>query len=150
MENLNYDNLQKEIEKYLEDANEAVLATCADNIVTGRTINHVNNGLEIMFGTVGNSVKAEQIKRNPNVALVSGALQIEAVAELWGHPSKNALYTQKNEAKFPWMKSDFPPDPNDGGVLVICRPKKIKLYKFIDGKPHWDVLETEEKKAYRI
>lgn len=150
MENLNFDDLSQEIEKYLESANEVVLATCADNIVTARTMNHVNDGLTVMFGTVGSSVKAEQIRINQNVALVSGPLQIEAVAEFGGHPSKHALYTQKNEAKFPWMKSEFPPDPGDGGVLVICRPTKIKLYKFIEGKPHWDVLEVEEKKAYRI
>ena len=150
MEALNYDLLQREIEANLENANEIVLATCVENNVTARTMNHVNHGLIVMFGTVGSSVKAEQIRINPNVALVSGALQIEATAELWGHPSKHEVYSQKNEAKFPWMKSEFPPDPEDGGVLVICHPKKIQLYKFIENKPHWDVLEVEEKKAYRI
>ena len=113
-------------------------------------MNHVNDGLLVMFGTVGSSVKAEQIRSNPNVALVSGALQMEATAELWGHPSKHTVYTMKNEKKFPWMKSAYPSDPNDGYVLVICHPKKIQLYKYIDGKSHWDVLEVSEKKAYRV
>jgi general stress protein 26 len=152
VENLDYNQLSLEIEKKLEKAENIVLATSANNIVTGRTMNHVNDGLAIMFGTGGKSLKAEQIRLNKNVALICGPLQIEATAELYGHPSKHTVYIEKNEKKFPWMKNAFPPEPDgkDDSILVICHPKKISFYKYLNGESHWDVLEVEDKKAYRL
>ena len=152
MEKLDYNQLSLEIEKQLEKAENIVFATSANDIVTGRTMCHVNDGLTVMFGTGGNSVKTEQVRLNKNVALVCGPLQIEATAELYGHPSKHAAYVEMSEKKFPWMKNAFPPDPDaqDDGMLIICRPKKISLYKFLNGEAHWDVLETEGQKAYRV
>ena len=147
---LKYADLENEIIAELEKAQNIVFATCADNHVTARTMCHVNDGLDIMFGTVGGSVKTQQIRKNPNVALVSGSLQIEAAAEIAGHPTKNRRYMELNDVKFPWMKDAFPFDPNDGGVLVVCHPTKITLYKYLDGEAHWDVLYAGDKKAVRI
>jgi len=131
-------------------AGKIVLATSANDIVSGRMICPVNDSLTIMFGTSGSSLKSDQIKQNKHVALVCEELQIQAIAEFCGHPSEHPDYMEKNETKYPWMKSEFPPDPNDGGVLVVCHPQKISWYKFIDGKPHWDVLEVDSTKAYRM
>lgn len=147
---LNYVDLENEIVKKLEEAKETAFATSADNIVTGRVVCPVNDGLEIMFGTGGDSVKIQQIRKNPNVALISGGLQIEATAELSGHPTKNERYMKLNDEKYPWMKNDFPPDPNDDGVLVVCHPTKITIYKFQDGTAFWDVLYVTDKKAVRL
>ena len=151
MEKLDYTQLAYEIATCLKEAENIVFSTCADDRVTARTMCHVNDGLVVMFGTGGDSLKVEQIKCNSNVALVCGGLQMEAVAELCGPPSKHAVYSTLNDEKFPWMKDAYPLDPevDDTGMLVVCRPKKILLYKYLDGQPHWDVLDAETQTAYR-
>lgn len=149
---LEYLNLKNEITGILEKEQNIVFATCANNIVSARTMCHVNDGLEIMFSTDGKSGKVEQIKQNPNIALAAGALQIEAKAELFGHPSNHEVFIKKNDAKFPWMKDAFKlePDQEDFSMLVICHPTKITIYKYIDGKPNWDILYVNEEKAVRL
>lgn len=147
---LNYTDLECEIIKALKKAKEIVFATSADDIVTGRTVCPVNDGLEIMFGTNGDSTKIQQIQKNANVALISSGLQMEATAELAGHPTKNERFVEMNNKKYPWMKNAFPSDPNDGGVLVICNPVRVTLYKFKKGKAFWEVLYVKEKKAVRL
>ena len=148
---LDYDKLAQEIAEVLEKNENLTLATSANDIVTGRTMCHVNDGLMIMMGTQNGSLKVEQIRLNKNVALICGPLQIEAAAELYGPPSRHPVYMDINDKKFPWMKSAFPPDPDneDGSMLVICHPKKISCYKFIEGRSFWDVLDVEGGKAYR-
>lgn len=149
---LNYGELEKEIVEILEKEQEIVFATSADNIVTARTMCHVNDGLAVMFSTVNTSRKVEQVKKNPNIALVAGALQMEATAELYGSQLKHKAFLEMNNKKFPWMKKDFPTSEviPDTSMLIICHPTKISLYKFIDGEPHWDILMVTEKKAFRI
>ena len=148
---LSYADLEKEISAEFANAQTIVFATCADNIVTARTVNPVNDGITILFGTDDGSTKVEQAKQNANVALVCGGIQIEATAELWGSPSKSKDFQEKIDAKFPWMKEAYPPDPEgpDTGMLVICHPTKISFYKYLDGEGHWDVLYVKEQRAER-
>jgi len=152
MKKLDYNQLAAEIEEQLQKAENLVFATCANNRVTGRTMCHVNDGLVIMFGTGGDSLKVQQVQSNRNVALVCGSLQIEAVAELCGAPSKDAEFTRINEEKYPWMKDAYPPDPDveDTGMLVKCHPTKVSIFKYLDGGAHWDVLDVEKQEAYRL
>ncbi len=151
MQELNYEQLVNEIIGRLEKEENIVFATSAGNIVSARTMCHVNDGITIMFSTNGQSGKVEQIKKNPNVALVVGDVQVEATAELYGPPSKHELFVAINDKKFPWMKDAFQPSPDgiDDGMLIICHPIKISVYRYLDGKPHWDVLLATEKKAFR-
>lgn len=149
---LNYVDLQNEIAQELEKAESIVFATSAENRVSARTMCPVNDGLDIMFSTDGKSGKVEQIKINPNVALVTGSIQIEATAELFGHPSKHTLFLKKNGIKYPWMQDAFKLEPGqeDNSMLVICHPTKISFYKYLEDKPHWDILTVEDKKAVRL
>ena len=151
MKNLLYDELMNEVINILEKEQNLVFATSANDIVTARTMCFINNGTTVVFSTGEDSEKIRQVRKNPNVALVIGALTIEGTAELGGFPHKNADFIEKNNLKYPWMASAFPFDPdNPSGELVICRPLKIKLYKFIDSEPHWDILYITENKAVRI
>ena len=149
---LSYEELSHEITEKLAKAEKIVLATSADNIVTARTMCPVNKCLTVMFSTDGKSLKVEQIKRNPGIALVADEIQIEAIAELFGHPSGHPEFCALNDAKYPWMKDAFKPSPDgvDDGILIICHPKKITLYKYIDGKTCWDVLDISKQTAARI
>lgn len=147
MNELNYIELRSEIEKKLQTEEMIVLATCADNKVTARMMCHINDGLTIMFSTSKNSQKVEQMRQNPNIALAIGNLKIEAVAELFGHPSGHPFFLEEYPRKFPHLGKIYSSTPDD--LLVIAKPIKISLYKFTS-KPCEDVLEIENDRAYRI
>lgn len=143
---IDFDELSKEVIHILEKEQLLVLATSSDNKVTARTMCHVNDGLNIYFGTSNTSEKYEQININPQVAFVVGNMQIEAAAAICGHPSKNPEFTKLYNARFPHLAGLYPPREDD--VVIKCTPTKITLYKY-DGKPSWDILYPNEKKAYR-
>lgn len=147
MESLNYETLQNEVISILESAQEIVFATSSEDRVTARTMNHINMGLTIMFGTKRHSEKVAQLKKNKNVAFVTGNVQIEAVAELSGHPDNFPDYTAKFVQKFPGLGAVYPSTPED--VVISATPTKITLFKFLE-KPYHDVLDVAAHKAYRI
>ncbi|MGF7144188.1 putative pyridoxamine 5'-phosphate oxidase family protein [Anaerotaenia torta] len=144
---LNYNDLCNEITEKLQSEDNIILATSANNKVTARAMAHINDGLTILFATSRNSEKVEQMRRNPNVALASGNLKIEAIAELFGHPKGHSYFINEYPKKFPHLGEIYPEKPED--ILIIARPTKISLFKYL-GKPCEDVLETASKQAYRI
>jgi uncharacterized pyridoxamine 5'-phosphate oxidase family protein len=145
---LDYNVLSDEIIKLLEKIETIVLATYDGDHVTARAMNLVNNGLTIYFQTGKNSEKGKQIIKNPNVAMAIDNIQIEAFAIFTDDTDEIRLCSTKFKEKFPHLYEkyvDFPEEPT-----VICKLIKIKLYKFIDGKICFDVLDNIENKAYRI
>jgi len=144
---LDYKFLALEKEKLLENAQSVVLATSADNKVTARTMSYVNDGLLIMFQTGEYSEKATQMKQNSRVALATGNMQIEAEATFNEHPNKNRVFLEKYKTKFPKYYAMYTNLHDE--ILVIARPTKISLYKYVDGNPCIDVLDLENKNAYR-
>ena len=72
--------------KALETEKSIILATCADNHVTIRTMSHVNEGLTVYFQTGKDYLKCRQIGINPNVAISVGGYDMEGKAKLSGHP----------------------------------------------------------------
>lgn len=143
---IDFDTLSKEIIQILEKEQSIVLATSADNKVTARVMCHVNDGLDIYFGTSNTSEKYKQLSINPEVAFAVGNMQIEAVATICGHPSKNPEYNKIYNAKFPHLAGLYPPHEDD--VVIKCVPTRIVLFKY-DGKPYWDILYPDKKEAYR-
>ena len=145
---LDYMELSKEIITLLEKNETIILATCADNQVTARTMNLANDELTVYMQTSEKSTKGTQIKNNPKVALAICNMQIEAVAQFTTDPKEIVLCSKKFRAKFPRLYekyADLPEEPT-----LVCKPLKIQLYKFIDGKPCRDVLDVKENKAYRL
>lgn len=147
MEELNYTELSNEIKTKLKTEENIILATCANNKVTARAMAHINNELIILFTTSRKSEKVEQMKQNSNIALAIGNLKIEAIAELFGHPKGHSFFISEYPKKFPHLGAIYPEKPDD--LLVIAKPKKISLFKYID-KPCEDVLDVDNKRAYRI
>lgn len=147
MEALNYSELLHEIEEKLRKEDTIVLATSAKDKVTARLMCHINYGATVLFGTSRKSQKVDQIEHNPNIALAIGNLKMEAVAELYGHPKSHPTFRTDYIRKFPHLEKVYKSSPDD--VLVIARPRKIALFKYIDG-PCEDVLLPEEERAYRI
>lgn len=145
---IDYKALSDGIIKILENAQSIVLATTSNNKVTARTMSPVNDGLTILFQTGCNSEKARQIKENSNVSFTVDNLQIEAAAEIHGHPTENTLFIEKYKTKFPNYFSHYTNNPNE--ILIIARPTKITVYNYIDGKPCREILIINENKAYRV
>jgi len=111
-------------------------------------MNVVNDGLIIYFQSGKDGDKGKQIKENANVAMAVDNLQIEAVARFTDNEDEIKVCSTKFKAKFPRLYekyANFPEEPT-----LVCEPLKIKLYKFIDGKICFDVLDIKENKAYRI
>ena len=147
MSELNYVDLESEIVAILQKENTIFLATCANNKVTVRAMAHINDGLNVLFGTSKNSEKIRQMDQNPNIALAIGNIKIEAIAELFGHPKGHPFFTNEYLKKFPQYGKIYPEKPDD--ILVIAKPIKISLFKFL-GKPCEDILEITNNSAYRI
>ncbi|MCL2775809.1 MAG: pyridoxamine 5'-phosphate oxidase family protein [Oscillospiraceae bacterium] len=144
-EELNYNELSDEIVQKLRSEWSIILATCANDKVTARAVCHVNDGLTIMFSTNEGSEKVEQMKQNPNVALAVGNIRIEATAEIVGNAENYPSFIEEYRKKFPEFGGLYGNDY----YLIIAKPTKISLYKYIDG-PREDVLNINTKTSYRI
>jgi len=139
--------LQEEIIGIIERLESITLATSSDDKVTARTMSVVNDGLVVMLQTGSNSEKAQQIKENPNVAFAAQNMQIEAIAQISGHPNESQFFIDKYKSKYPQYHAQYTNSPDE--ILVTATPTKISLYKYVDGKPCIDVLDVKENKAYQ-
>ena len=146
MEALDYEALSKEVAELLAKAETIIFATSSNDRVTARTMCHVNDGTDIYFGTSRTSLKYAQLTANPNVALATGGLQIEATAVDCGNPDENPDYKRIYVAKFPHLGGLYESTPDY--VVIKCIPEKIIVYRYINGTV-WDTLDVENKKAYR-
>jgi len=143
---INYETAYKEAEKKLRKARTIVLSTCAGDKISARTVCCLSDGLTLFLSTYKDSQKIQEIKQSPNVAIVYDNLRMDAVAELFGHPSGHSYYLQKFAKKFPILAKIYKSNPND--LLVIFHPVTVRQYKYL-GRPCEDVLDIQEKKAYR-
>ena len=74
-----------------------------------------------------------------------GDLRVEAVAEIVGNAEGYPFFLEEYPKKFPHLGGLYGSDY----FLVIIKPTKILLFKYING-PCEDVLEVDKKVAYRI
>ena len=145
---LDYDALAQEVIAALSREKSIVLATSAAGRVTARTMSHVNDRLTMYFQTGNTSDKYQQITANPNIALAVRNMQIEATAEICGHPSQNFHFCELYKQKFPQYYELYTNYADE--TVIKASPVKIALYKYIDGVPCRDILDIEQQKAYRI
>jgi hypothetical protein len=145
---LDYAVLDAEIREILQGEKHVVLSTCAQNRVTARLMAHINHGLDVLMSTNPVSVKCEQIRQNPNTAITVGRLKMEAIAELPGDPVDFPEFVRDYTQKHPNYVSQY--GMERGGALIVCKPVKISLYTFADGKPCEDTLLPDKKEAYRL
>ena len=109
--------------KALESEKSIILATCADNRVTMRTMSHVNEGLTVYFQTGKDYLKCRQIGINPNVAIAVGGYDMEGKAALLGHPSdtENEFFIKLFEAKHTQYANGWSKKPEEIVVKIdVC------------------------------
>jgi len=131
-----------------------ILATSKDNHVTARRMRLIPDGLTLYAYTDSRSLKIDQIKSNPYVAVVAGFIQIEAIAELCGHPLKpeNNAYIEAYVRKLPeWYEKHEKPafESVDHLELIKIIPIKVSLPSAVDSLTK-EILDVEKGTAYKI
>ena len=76
--------LTRDFWKLFDKGMEIVFATSTERGVAARTVAAAYVGGKVCFATFDKSAKCEQIRRNPNVALCLGAVQISGTAAVTG------------------------------------------------------------------
>ena len=144
---LDFESLKQEAIDAIKKNKTMVLATCADNRVTARTMSCVSNGLKIFFQTGNDTIKFKQMKENANIALCCSNMAIEGVAKFLDHPLKEKDFIEKYKKDhngsyntYSFMKRE---------IVVKIEPKKITFWKYIDGNPCRDFLDLVTNKATR-
>ena len=119
----------------LEAEHTSTLATCAGNRVTIRPISHVNEGLNILFQTGKNSLKMQQIRENPNVALCVGTYEIEGEAIEAGRPlaEENAAFVRLYMEKHPGSYERYSALQDETVVKLTVR--HVRQWRYINGEP---------------
>jgi len=126
---------KEEVVSALETEATLTLATCADNRVTIRPVSHINAGLDVYFQTSADSLKMQQIRINPNVALCVGTYQIEGTAKEQGHPlaNENAFFAAAYEKKHPGSYRKYSAYPDE--IVVCVTIQRVTQWRYIGGKP---------------
>jgi hypothetical protein len=139
-------SLTDEVVAHLAGTQAWVLATCADQRVTARSMTIVNDGLDIWFEMRLHDVKGQQISANPLVALCWNNIQIEGRAEIRGNAfdrnetfgAGNEWFCQEYGHKHPSSFQYWAAMP--GEVVVRVSPILITLWKYLDGSSYRDFL----------
>ena len=147
---LSYDHLRQEVVQQLGKAKHMVLATCAGNRVTARTMSCVADDLTVYCQTLDSYTKCRQIAQNPNVALCAGNLQIEGRATIEGHPlsAGNERFVELFKAAHRGSFERY--SALEGEVVLRVEVTRATLWKYgLSGGSYRDFLEVTERKARR-
>lgn len=144
-----YEDEMKEIIAFLEKNRNVVLATSLNNRVTVRNVQYINDDLDMYFTSWEFNKKIQQIKGNANVALNINHIQIEGTAEIlkWPLDEKIKLIEDKFAAKYKWFSKI---SKSREAVIVKVTPKKLVLFKAIEGVFHLQNVDLESKKIYQM
>jgi general stress protein 26 len=146
---LNYNDEIKEIIAFMEKNRNITLATSLDNRVTARTVQYINDGLDVYFTSFEFNKKIQQINGNPNVALNLNHIQIEGKAEVFSSSLPDELKSVEDRfaAKYKWFTRI---SESNTFVFVKISPKKLVIFKSIDGIFHLKNFDLENKKVYQM
>lgn len=147
---LNYENLKNEIISNLENNRNWVLSASLNGHVSSRSMSIINQGLDVFFQTNKCYLKHNQMKENNNVSLCFNNISIEGIAEEIGN-----WKDEKNKDLLELYKSVHLSSFNaygllDGQVVYRIIPKKIKIWKYINGNPIRQNLYIYEEIAEQI
>jgi general stress protein 26 len=146
---LDFPSKKEELIRILESKDNAVmaLATSQNDHVLVRNVLIASDGLDLYFFTWKHSRKCAQIRKNPRVALCTGAVQIEGTAEVLGDllDEGTKKYTDVIRNKFPDAIKKWEHKP--GMVIVRVRP----IFAAVGGSadpPCLEFLDLKKEEAY--
>ena len=119
-----------------------VLATAADGRVTTRIMSHVHDGMALYFQTGKDSLKAQQMRSNPHVAIHVAEYDMEGEATLLGHPlsEENSLFSALYREKHPQYTDLWSAYPDE--IVVRVDIALVRKWRYIDGKPFIAIWQT--------
>ncbi|MCK5159740.1 MAG: pyridoxamine 5'-phosphate oxidase family protein [Candidatus Heimdallarchaeota archaeon] len=146
---LDFSEIRNEIIATLAKNRNISLATSLEDRVTTRNVQYINVDLDIYFTSWGFNKKIKQIEGNPNVALHQMGIQIEGVAEVlrWPLDEKTKKVEEKFAAKYKWFSKL---SGQREAVMVKITPKKLVIFKTIDGVFHLQNIDLGKKKVYQM
>ena len=148
--NLNYDNLKNEVISSLEKNKTLVLSTALDGNVSSRSMSIINKGLDIYFETNKCYLKHAQIQGNKNVSLCFSNISIEGVAEEIGNWEDEKNKDLMEQYKLSHLSSFNAYGLLKGQVVYKVTQKKIKIWKYIKGKPIRQNLYIKDEIAEQL
>ena len=146
---IDYPELEAETINFISHHSTWVLATCANNHVTARSVSTVNIGLKFYFQTDTSFIKYRQIMINPNVALCLDNYQIEGMARGLGHPlsANNKFFCDLFKKQHPLAFSRYAAIST--AAVIEINIKQISIWRHINNKTYKDHLLMIAKNAYR-
>jgi len=146
---LTYESLESELIEVLQANRIWILATSLGGKTTARAVSVINSGTTIYFQTWNMSEKYQQMIGNPNVALSYSNASIEGVAQGIGHWDR-AENTEIMQKYIDVHRGSFERyGKREDEVVIQIIPTRAKFWKYIDGKPHIDLLLIQEREATR-
>ena len=126
---------KEEVIQVLESESILILATSAGDRVTVRPMSYINEGLDILFQTDMNSLKMQQIRDNPNVALCIGTYQIEGTAAELGPPlaESNKSFANAYKEKHPSSYEKY--SAYEEEVVIIVTVHTVRQWRYESGQP---------------
>ena len=109
--------------KFFESHLEMALATCADGDVTARTVGVLYANGKGCFATFEGSVKCAQIRKNQNVALCVGAIQLKGTARLAGSVNEAGNQAALNKLREAYPKEIAMFSQMPGMIMVEITPE---------------------------
>ena len=160
---LSYEELSEEFIKELADlgsedigSERGVLATSKDGHVTARRMRLLLDGHNLYGWTDSKTRKVEQIKANPNVAVVVGYYQMEGIASVKDHPNEEPEFLEVIRKKIPHRYENLVKDwseKSDRSVIKV-ELQRVALFKYSDPVAGIErgiyTLDVDERKAYRL
>jgi hypothetical protein len=147
---IDYQVLEKEFIDFIDVHKILILATAANNRVTARAMSCVHIGLKIYFQTGKTSIKYNQLKQNPHVALCCNNVQIEGLARIGEHPLSAASFAFKElyQAHHPGSFKTY--SHLCSNVVIEVEPKFVTFWKYdAEGLPYRDFLYLSARQAER-
>ncbi len=147
---ISYNGLRDETIKILETNPAWVLSTSKEDHITSRMMSIINDGLDIYFQTNSCYIKHEQMSANKQVALCWSNVSIEGAVESigrWEEPANQDLrkqYISKHKSSYEAYGE------LDGQCVYKVSVNKVKYWKYVNGKPIREVLDTRKERAERL
>lgn len=149
MVEIDYNELNTEIEVIFKKNKEIVFSTCLENNVTSRTMSYIYMDQCFYFLTHDKSIKFKQIQKNPQVALCLNNIQIAGYAHIKGHPliDSNKIICEAFKESHREFFERFVHFKN--AIFVEVKISDIKVWKKEDKKDHFYCLDISKKRAFR-
>ena len=134
---LTYEEWENKIEKVLEHADVAFLATSGTDGVHSRAMCLVNDGLKIYMQTDKTFRKVDEIRKNEKVAISFGSYNFDGKAKILGAPKDYKFFVEKFKAKHLKSYEQYTNLPNEVLIeieLTECRiwSKSMIVVNFLD------------------